>query len=564
MIRVTLRVMERLFGAGSARPTPWGKALIRQISRENGSPRVPKPLQGRQEQSPRSETGKMTPRKPVVLCILDGWGIGPVQEGNAPLLAQTPNMDRLYAECPHATLTTFGPDVGLPKGQMGNSEVGHTNIGAGRVVAMDLGQIDLAIEEGSFAENPPLLAFIEALKASGGVAHVMGVVSDGGVHGHIDHMIAAIHAICEADIDVVVHAVTDGRDVAPKSAEAFVATLQQALPDRARIGTVTGRYFAMDRDNRWDRVEQAYAAMIRGAGVSQAPNAGAAVEAAYGRGETDEFISATVLDGYGGAKDGDGWFCLNFRADRAREIMAAIGAPRFDGFDRGARIDWAALMGMAEYSDAHDAYMTTMYPKPDIPNTLGAWVAKKGLRQFRLAETEKYPHVTFFLNGGEETPAKGEDRNMPKSPDVATYDLQPEMSAGEVTEQLVQAIRADYDLIVVNYANPDMVGHTGDLNAAIAACEAVDMGLGAALEALQDVGGAMIVTADHGNCETMIDPETGGPHTAHTLNLVPVIAVGAPEGAVLRDGKLADLAPTLLALMGLDQPAEMTGESLLS
>ena len=506
----------------------------------------------------------MTPKKPVVLCILDGWGIGPQREGNAPLLAQTPTMDALMARCPNATLITHGPDAGLPRGQMGNSEVGHTNIGAGRVVAMDLGQIDLAIEEGSFATHAPLRAFIDRLKETGGTAHLMGVVSDGGVHGHLSHLIHALRVIAEAGVPVVVHAVTDGRDVAPSSAEGFIATLQEALPGNARIGTVTGRYFALDRDNRWDRVEKAYAAMIRGEGQASAQTAAEAVALARDRGETDEFIAATVLEGYGGAEDGDGWFCLNFRADRAREIMAAIGAPAFDGFDRGQRVDWAALMGMAAYSEAHDAYMTTMYPKPEIRNTLGAWVAQHGLRQFRLAETEKYPHVTFFLNGGEETAAAGEDRFMPKSPNVATYDLQPEMSAPEVTERFVAAIGAGYDLIVVNYANPDMVGHTGDLAAAIAACEAVDAGLGRVVAALEAAGGAMIVTADHGNCETMIDPETGGPHTAHTLNPVPVVVLGAPEGARLRDGRLADLAPTLLALMGLAQPDEMTGTSLLS
>lgn len=506
----------------------------------------------------------MTSPKPVVLCILDGWGLSPVQEGNAPLLAATPNMDCILRDCPNATLITHGPDVGLPKGQMGNSEVGHTNIGAGRVVAMDLGQIDLAIEERSFATNPPLQDFIAALKESEGVAHLMGVVSDGGVHGHLNHLIAATEAICEAGVDVVIHAVTDGRDVAPKSAISFLETLSAALPEGARIGTVTGRYFAMDRDNRWDRVSKAYGAMIHGKGVKAAPAAEAAVKASYAEGATDEFVAATVLEGYGGASDGDGFFCLNFRADRAREIMAAIGAPEFDEFDRGSRVDWAALMGMAQYSETHGQYMTTMYPRPEIDNTLGAWVAQHGLRQFRLAETEKYPHVTFFLNGGEENPEEGEDRYMPKSPDVATYDLQPEMSATEVTDRLLQAIESGYDLIVVNYANPDMVGHTGDLEAAKAACEAVDRGLGQVLDALEKAGGAMIVTADHGNCETMIDPDTGGPHTAHTLNPVPVAVVGAPKGTVMKSGRLADLAPTVLALMGLAQPEEMTGESLLT
>ena len=505
----------------------------------------------------------MSAPKPVVLCILDGWGLSPVEEGNAPLLANTPTMDRLFATCPHATLTTFGPDVGLPRGQMGNSEVGHTNIGAGRVVAMDLGQIDLAIEESSFAKNAPLRDYIELLKASGGTAHLMGVLSDGGVHGHINHMIAAAHALHEAGLPVVIHAITDGRDVAPTSAQTYLDTLTAALPDAVQIATVVGRYYAMDRDTRWDRVALAYKAIVNAKGT-QAETAKEALDAAYADGQTDEFVTPTVLQGYAGARDGDGLFCLNFRADRAREIMAAIGAPDFDSFETGPRPHWAALMGMAQYSEAHSEYMTTMYPKPEIVNTLGDWVAQKGLRQYRLAETEKYPHVTFFLNGGEEVSFDGEDRKMPKSPDVATYDLKPEMSAGEVTDALVAAINDQYDLIVVNYANPDMVGHTGDLSAAIAACEAVDHGLGRAIEALNAVGGAMIVTADHGNCDVMIDPVTGGPHTAHTLNPVPVLAVGVPEGTQIKDGRLADLAPTILHMMGVEAPEEMTGDCLLS
>jgi 2,3-bisphosphoglycerate-independent phosphoglycerate mutase len=446
---------------------------------------------------------------------------------------------------------------------MGNSEVGHTNIGAGRVVAMDLGQIDLAIEDGSFFENPRLKDFIAALKASGGTAHLIGIASNGGVHGHLDHIAAAARAIAGAGVPVSVHAITDGRDVDPKSADRFVPELAAALPDGAAIVTVVGRYFAMDRDNRWSRVERAYDAMIRGRGEA-AESAAAAVDAAYARGETDEFIAPTVLAGYEGVRDGDGVFCLNFRADRTREILAAIGQPDFEQFDVGRRPTLAALLGMVEYSSAHEAYMSTMFPARELKNTLGEWVARHGRRQFRLAETEKYPHVTFFLNGGREDPEEGEDRHMPGSPDVATYDEQPQMSAPAVTAKLVEVIEAGYDLIVVNYANPDMVGHTGDLDAAIAACEAVDAGLGEALEALAAQGGAMIVTADHGNCELMVDPGTGGPHTAHTLNPVPVVLAGGPDGVRLRDGRLADLAPTLLELMGLEQPGEMTGRSLIA
>ncbi len=502
--------------------------------------------------------------EPVVLCILDGWGLSDCPEANAPHLARTPNFDRLMQTCPRATLTTHGPDVGLPRGQMGNSEVGHTNIGAGRVVAMDLGQIDLAIEDGSFAANDALGRFIARLQESGGRAHLVGLVSDGGVHGHIGHIAAAAQVIRAAGVPVVLHAITDGRDVAPRSARSHLAKLIEALPGDVQIATVTGRYFAMDRDNRWSRVQEAYEAMIAGRG-QRARDARTAVTNAYARSESDEFIAATVIGDYAGVAPGDGLFCLNFRADRSREILQAMADPDFDAFARDVVPDWAATLGMVEYSEAHEAWFDTVFPSRDIVNTLGAWVARHGLRQFHLAETEKYPHVTFFLAGGKETPEDGEARYMAASPDVATYDLQPEMSADEVTDQLVGAIRERYDLIVVNYANPDMVGHTGDLEAAIAACEAVDAGLGRALQALEAAGGAMIVTADHGNCEVMVDPETGGPHTAHTLNPVPVILVGGPDGARLREGgRLADLAPTVLALMGLPKPEEMTGESLLA
>ncbi|SPH24448.1 2,3-bisphosphoglycerate-independent phosphoglycerate mutase [Defluviimonas aquaemixtae] len=504
----------------------------------------------------------MTAPKPVVLCILDGWGLRAETEANAVALADTPNFDRIMATCPHAQLVTHGPDVGLPSGQMGNSEVGHTNIGAGRVVAMDLGQIDLAIEDKSFFSNCAISAFIQSLKADGGTAHLMGVISDGGVHGHIDHVIAACELIAGAGVPVALHAVTDGRDVPPKSAGRFIADLEKRLPDGARVATLSGRYFAMDRDKRWDRVERAYDVIVEAKGDS-ADSASNAIEAAYERGETDEFIRPTVIGDYSGAKDGDGFFCLSFRADRARQILLAVGEDDFDGFDRGQRPHWAALLGMVDYSKTHDAFMAAAYPKRPVVNTLGAWVAGHGLKQFRLAETEKYPHVTFFLNGGKEVPAEGEDRHMAPSPKVATYDLQPEMSAPEVTDKLVEAIGRGYDLIVVNYANPDMVGHTGILDAAIAAVEEVDRGLGRAVAALEKAGGAMIVTADHGNCETMVDPETGGPHTAHTTNPVPVALVGGPKGATLRNGRLADLAPTLLDLMGLDLPPEMTGRTLI-
>ncbi|MCH8465571.1 MAG: 2,3-bisphosphoglycerate-independent phosphoglycerate mutase [Roseinatronobacter sp.] len=504
----------------------------------------------------------MSMSKPVVLCILDGWGLSEATQGNAVAQAHTPHYDRVMRECPTATLITHGPDVGLPSGQMGNSEVGHTNIGAGRVVAMDLGQIDLAIEDGSYARNPALVSFIDRLRETGGAAHLLALVSDGGVHGHMQHLQASLRILSAAGVPVVIHAMTDGRDVAPRSADGFLQALEAGLPARARIGTVIGRYYAMDRDNRWERVARAYAAITHAEGIA-AESAVAAVASAYARGENDEFITPSVIGSYGGVKPGDGVFCLNFRADRAREILAALCAPSFTGFDRGKAPDWVAALGMVEYSDAHNAFLSTVFPKRDIRNGLGAWVAQHGLRQFRLAETEKYPHVTFFLNGGKEAAEPGEDRFMPASPKVATYDLQPEMAAPEVGAKLVQAIGGGYDLIVVNFANPDMVGHTGDLAAAARACEAVDIALGSVLEALAQAGGTMHLTADLGNCETMLDPATGGAHTAHTLNPVPIALIGGPVGARLRAGRLADVAPTLLALLGLPQPPEMTGRNLL-
>nr|WP_309501362.1 2,3-bisphosphoglycerate-independent phosphoglycerate mutase [uncultured Roseovarius sp.] len=505
----------------------------------------------------------MSTPKPVVLCILDGWGLSEDTTANAPVLAKTPRFDALMATCPHSTLITHGPDVGLPPGQMGNSEVGHMNIGAGRVVEMDLRRIDRAIETGTFASLPGILRFVEAVRATGGTAHLLGVLSDGGVHSHLDHMIATARALTDHGLRVAIHAFTDGRDVAQVSAKTYLEELRSALPPGAFIATVSGRYYAMDRDNRWERVELAYQALAQARGYT-ADSAGEAIDEAYGKGRTDEFIKPRVLGDYAGMKDGDGILCLNFRADRAREILAAFADPAFDHFDTGKRPKFAIVSGFTEYSRRHAEYMDCIFPDEQPENTLGAWVAKKGRSQFHLAETEKYPHVTFFLNGGKEAPEPGEDRYMASSPRVATYDLQPEMSAPEVTDHLVAAIEKRYDLIVVNYANPDMVGHTGDLDAAIAACEAVDTGLGRALDALRAVGGAMIVTADHGNCEVMVDPETGKPHTAHTTNPVPVILVDGPPNATLNSGRLADLAPTLLALMDLDQPPQMTGKSLLA
>ncbi|MEM1343880.1 MAG: 2,3-bisphosphoglycerate-independent phosphoglycerate mutase [Pseudomonadota bacterium] len=505
------------------------------------------------------------PHKPVVLAILDGWGLSETEAGNAVRLAHTPHIDRVFAEHPSARLAASGEDVGLPPGQIGNSEVGHTNIGAGRVVWMDLPRIDRAIEDGAFAANPALVRFCQRLQESGGTAHLVGLASPGGVHAHQRHLVAAARVLAGGGIPVALHLITDGRDVGPKTARAQIAGLLEEIAalEGVRAASVIGRFYTLDRDKRWERVQAAFATMVHAEGTP-AKDALTAIDTAYARDESDEFITPTPLAGHTGMAHGDGLFCLNFRADRAREILSALVDPDFDAFETGARPRFAAQLGMVEYSERLDGLLDTVFASEPIANTLGAWVAAHGLSQMRLAETEKYPHVTFFLNGGRETPAQGEHRHMAQSPRVRTYDLAPEMAAGEVTEALVEAIRARHALIVVNFANPDMVGHTGDLQAAIRACEAVDVGMGRALVALAEVGGAMLVTADHGNCECMVAPD-GTPHTAHTTNPVPVGLVECPPTAnkALRDGRLADLAPTLLTLMGLDAPAEMTGRSLI-
>lgn len=503
----------------------------------------------------------MAPR-PVMLVILDGWGERAETADNAVRQAHTPNFDRLWQAGAHNFLRTSGFDVGLPNGQMGNSEVGHLNIGAGRVVMQDLPRIGRAIEDGSLAKAPALTGLIAALRQSGGTCHLMGLVSDGGVHSHQDHAIALARIVTAQGIPVVIHALTDGRDTAPQSGAVFVSKLEAALPDGARIGTVIGRYYAMDRDNRWERVSRAYDAMVSAAGDRFA-SADAAIAAAYAARVTDEFILPSIIGDYAGMKDGDGILSFNFRADRVREILSAMLDPDFKGFPRTKVVSFTARVGMTQYSIDLDRFLATIFAPQNLANVLGAAVAAAGKRQLRMAETEKYPHVTYFLNGGEEAIYPGEDRIMVPSPKVATYDLQPEMSAPELTDKAVAAIDSGvYDLIVLNFANPDMVGHTGSLPAAIKAVETVDTGLGRIADAIARQGGALLFTADHGNCEMMRDPVTGGPHTAHTTNPVPVcLTAGARD--LRSDGRLADLAPTLLQLMGIPQPAEMDGRSLI-
>lgn len=505
--------------------------------------------------------------RPVLLCVLDGFGYREDAADNAISVANAPTWRKVWAENPHALLEASGEEVGLPAGQMGNSEVGHMNLGAGRVVYQDLPLIDRAIASGELAVNPVLVGLIAKLKAKGSTCHLMGLASPGGVHSHQDHMVALAKIIAGQGVPVAVHAFLDGRDVPPQSAAAQIGKLEDALAEipGAKLATLCGRYYAMDRDKRWDRVEKAYDLLTQSEG-SHVGNAVDAIESSYVDGVYDEFVLPIALGGYQGMNDGDGLLFVNFRADRAREILSALLMPDFDGFKRRKTISFVEAVGMVEYSDTHNQVMRTLFPPKSIVNGLGEVVSRAGLNQLRIAETEKYPHVTFFFNGGREEPYAGEQRILVSSPKVATYDLQPEMSAVEVTDKVVGAIESGaFDLIVLNYANPDMVGHTGLLPAAVKAVETVDACLARVLAAIDKAGGAAIVTADHGNCEKMFNPQTEGPHTAHTLSKVPIVlyGAGAPQSSALRDGRLADVAPTLLALMGLSKPAEMDGESLL-
>jgi 2,3-bisphosphoglycerate-independent phosphoglycerate mutase len=500
--------------------------------------------------------------RPVMLVILDGFGWREDSADNAVRQAKTPNFTGLWKSGPHAFLHTSGRDVGLPDGQMGNSEVGHLNIGAGRVVKQELVRIGDAVEDGSIAKAPAFIELVETLKKTGGTCHLMGLMSPGGVHSHQDHAAALARYLHEAGVKTVVHAFTDGRDTPPQSAGDDLSRLVAALPAEVPVGTVIGRYWVMDRDKRWDRVSRAYAALVD-AGAPRFATPAAAIEAAYAEEKYDEFIPPSVIGGYAGMQDGDGILCFNFRADRVREILAALLDPGFDGFPRPRVPKFAAAAGMTRYSDALAPFLGVLFAPETLRNILGEVVANTGRTQIRMAETEKYPHVTYFLNGGHEEPYAGEDRTLVPSPKVATYDLQPEMSAPELTDKAVAAIDSGkYDLIVLNFANPDMVGHTGVLSAAVKAVETVDTGLGRIAAAVRAQGGAMLVTADHGNCELMKDPETGGPHTAHTTNPVPVLLMGG-EVTSIEDGRLADIAPTLLDLMGIPKPAEMTGHSII-
>lgn len=508
-------------------------------------------------------------RRPLMLMILDGWGYQPAEEGNAILAAGTPNLDRLQEIYPSCFFEASGEAVGLPEGQMGNSEVGHLNIGAGRVVYQDLTRINLSIREGDFFENRVLLDAIENAKAHNSGLHLMGLVSYGGVHSHMTHLQALIRLAKEKGLQkVYIHAFLDGRDVPPKAALEDLKELEAYCKESevAAIATVSGRYYAMDRDKRWDRTKLAYDALTLGVAPYTAPDAVAAVSEAYARGETDEFVKPTVVTDAAGVpkatiRDNDSVIFFNFRPDRARQLTWAFVNEGFDDFPREARPK-VYYVCMTQYDETLE--IPIAYPPETLENVLGEVLSKAGLVQLRIAETEKYAHVTFFLNGGVEKCYEGEERCLIQSPKVPTYDLKPEMSAYEVTDEVIKRIESGkYDVIILNFANMDMVGHTGIFDAAVAAVKTVDTCVGKIIEALQKVGGVAIVTADHGNAEQMENEETGDVHTAHTSNPVRCIYVGNDEVKGLKDGKLCDLAPTLLDMLGVQKPQEMTGESLI-
>ncbi len=509
-------------------------------------------------------------KKPTVLMILDGYGLNDRKDGNAVAEANTPVMDKLMAECPFVKGNASGMAVGLPDGQMGNSEVGHLNMGAGRIVYQELTRITKEIQDGTFFENPALLKAVENCKQKDSSLHMFGLLSDGGVHSHNTHLYGLLELAKRNGLSrVYVHCFLDGRDTPPASGKGYAEDLEAEMKKIGvgEIASVTGRYYAMDRDNNYDRVKLAYDALTKGEGL-QAPSGPEGIQASYDRGETDEFVKPTVVmkDGSPVAtiKDGDSVIFFNFRPDRAREITRSFCDDDFKGFERGKRLDLTYVC-FSDY-DPTIPNKEIAFHKISVTNTFGEWLAANNMKQARIAETEKYAHVTFFFNGGVEEPNEGETRTLVNSPkDVATYDLKPQMSAYEVCDKLVEAIKSgEYDVIIINFANPDMVGHTGVEAAAIKAVEAVDECVGKAVEAIKEVNGQMFICADHGNAEQLIDYETGAPFTAHTTNPVPFIIVNADPAYTLREGGcLADIVPTLIEMMGMQQPEEMTGKSLL-
>ncbi|WEJ71870.1 MULTISPECIES: 2,3-bisphosphoglycerate-independent phosphoglycerate mutase [unclassified Pseudomonas] len=504
--------------------------------------------------------------KPLVLIILDGFGHSDSPEYNAIYAAKKPNWDRLLASQPNGLISGSGMDVGLPDGQMGNSEVGHMNLGAGRVVYQDFTRVTKAIRDGEFFQNPVLTDAVDKAAGAGKAVHILGLLSDGGVHSHQDHLVAMAELAAQRGAEkIYLHAFLDGRDTPPKSAEPSLKLLDDAFArlGKGRTASIIGRYFAMDRDNRWDRVEAAYNLITEGAAEFTAENAVGALNAAYERGESDEFVKATRIGAQVRVEDGDAVVFMNFRADRARELSRAFVEPGFKEFPRQRELKLASYVMLTQYAASIPA--PSAFKPESLDNVLGEYLAKNGKTQLRIAETEKYAHVTFFFSGGREEPFEGEERILIPSPKVATYDLQPEMSAPEVTDKIVDAIENQrYDVIIVNYANGDMVGHTGVFEAAVKAVECLDTCVGRIVEALDKVGGEALITADHGNVEQMEDAMTGQAHTAHTCEPVPFVYVGKRKLSIREGGVLADVAPTLLTLMGLEQPKEMTGKSIVT
>lgn len=499
----------------------------------------------------------------VVLCILDGWGHRENGPDNAIVHAHTPHWDEFMTHCPHTVLEASELNVGLPEGQMGNSEVGHMNIGAGRIILQDLPRINEAVTHNSLKNMAPLKEFINTLKKSGGTCHLLGLLSPGGIHSHECHIMALIQILISHDIPIAIHAFLDGRDTPPKSAEASLTSLLELIKNHPKVtlATVGGRYYGMDRDKRWDRIQKAYDIM-----VSQPYRHEDVLDYLYKnyeKGITDEFIPPIALTSYEGMQDGDGLLMANFRSDRVRQILTALLDPNFKGFERSKRIHFAAALGMVEYSEILNEWMNTLFSPFSLCDVLGEVIAQNGLKQLRIAETEKYAHVTFFFNGGREEPFPGEDRILIPSPQVATYDLKPEMSAYELTDKLVEAIESQkYALIVVNFANTDMVGHTGNFEATRKAVEAVDICLGRIRKSIEKTNACLLITADHGNAETMYDETLKSPHTAHTLNPVPFVMFHGPS-LRLHPGNLSDIAPTILQILNFPIPSSMTGTSLL-
>ena len=509
-----------------------------------------------------------TKPSPVITIILDGWGYSEDSNANAIYSAHKPQWDKLWAAYPHTLIKGSGAEVGLPSGQMGNSEVGHLNLGAGRVVYQEFTRVSRAIRTGSFFTNLTLTGAVDRVIENDKALHILGLLSDGGVHSHEEHIQAMVRLAVERGAKrVYLHAFLDGRDTPPKSAETYIANMQKVFDELGggRFASIIGRYYAMDRDHRWPRIQAAYDLITTGKAEYQAPDAQSALQAAYERGENDEFVLATAIVPKGEEpvriEDGDVMVFMNYRSDRARQITRPFIEEDFDCFERTAKPKLGAFVSLTEYSADFD--VPVAFPPDRLKNVFGQYIADQGLRQLRIAETEKYAHVTFFFNGGREEPFEGEDRILVASPNVATYDLQPEMSAPELTDKLIAAIESGkYDAIICNYANPDMVGHTGKFEATVKAIEALDTCLGRVIEALRKVGGEALITADHGNAERMADPETGQPHTAHTSNPVPLIYVGRP-GELEEHGSLCDITPTMLHLMGLEIPEEMGGHSLV-